>query len=173
MIGLSAIVTPGDDSDVEIADLPGYLAVDESTEVIVGEMTDLIHPRRFIARARAIARRKPVLALLPLSRSGADDRRSAAARLSSVWEQVGIETVAGLDALTRRARELPAQRQAGTWRPPVTGALVELPDCNAGRARTALDTTLAAERFPAELPRAGLSARRRLGRQPTADLLAA
>jgi GNAT superfamily N-acetyltransferase len=104
-----------------------YLAADDATRVglLHGELVG--PPARLVAHGRALARRKPLLAI------------GSEAWSANLCEQAGIELAGDLEALPRWAAERLAQLDEGTWRPPARGALPELDGCNIGLARAVLD----------------------------------
>jgi acyl-CoA synthetase (NDP forming) len=122
-LDVSTIVASGDQSDDDVSDLLAYLAADEDTDVIAVQLDRVTRPGRLIARAQAAARRKPVVVL-------------HAPALSAVWEQTGVETRDGVDALVIRAGQLLADRGAGTWQAPAAGPLIDRPGCDPPRARS-------------------------------------
>lgn len=139
-IGVSAVIASRAHSDSDVSDLLGYLAADEDTGAIVAQADQVTRPCRFVTRARAAARRKPIVALLPSSsdRSGGE-RALSAGQLCSLWDQAGVETWPSTAGVAARAAVKLNGWQAGVWQPPTTGALVDLPACDPARARAVLD----------------------------------
>jgi acetyltransferase len=62
-IGFSKIVSLGESSDVDIADMLDYLAGDNETEAILLYIEQIVGARKFLSAARAAARSKPVIVL--------------------------------------------------------------------------------------------------------------
>ena len=62
-IGVSTFVSLGDDADVSTNDLLAYWYDDPATEIVALYVESFGNPRRFAVLARALARRKPVLAV--------------------------------------------------------------------------------------------------------------
>ena len=60
-IGFSAIVSLGDQIDVDFGDLLDFFAVDRATRAILLYIEAIHHPRKFLSAARAAARAKPVV----------------------------------------------------------------------------------------------------------------
>lgn len=60
-IGFSYLVSLGDMSDVDFADMIDYLANDAKTQAILLYIEQVAHPRKFMSAARAAARMKPVI----------------------------------------------------------------------------------------------------------------
>jgi GNAT superfamily N-acetyltransferase len=125
-LDVSAIVASADQSDDDVSDLLAYLAADEDTDVIAIQLDRVTRPGRLVARAWAAARRKPVVVL-------------HAPALSAVWEQAGVETRDGVNALVIRAGQLLTERAAGVWRAPAAAPLIDRPGCDPPRARSYRD----------------------------------
>jgi acetyltransferase len=62
-LGFSAVVSPGDESVVDVADLLDYLALDARTDSIVLYLEETASSRRFTSALRAAASVKPVVVL--------------------------------------------------------------------------------------------------------------
>jgi acetyltransferase len=62
-IGLSAMISLGDMSDVDFGDLLDYLASATATRAILLYIEGVTHPRKFMSAARAAARGKPIIAI--------------------------------------------------------------------------------------------------------------
>lgn len=60
-IGFSYLVSLGDMTDVDFADMLDYLANDAKTHAILLYIEQVAHPRKFMSAARAAARMKPVI----------------------------------------------------------------------------------------------------------------
>ncbi|MGP0088844.1 MAG: bifunctional acetate--CoA ligase family protein/GNAT family N-acetyltransferase [Xanthobacteraceae bacterium] len=60
-IGFSAVVSIGDQIDVDFGDLLDYFAVDRQTRAILLYVESINHARKFMSAARAAARTKPVV----------------------------------------------------------------------------------------------------------------
>jgi acetyltransferase len=64
-IGLSRIISPGDEADIAIDEILDYLAADGKTAGILLHLRSLAAGRAFVSSARALARLKPILVLKP------------------------------------------------------------------------------------------------------------
>lgn len=139
-IGVSAVVASRAQSDSDVSDLLAYLAADEDTDVIVVQADQVTRPCRLMTRARAAARRKPIVALLPSSSDHSGGEREFSARqLCALWEQAGVATSTSPAGVAARAVVMLNEWQSGVWKPPTTGALVDLPGCDPARARAVID----------------------------------
>jgi hypothetical protein len=130
-----------------------YLAAGHESEIVAVESADRVGSARMVAVARELARHRPVVVL------------AAPGRGSDWWDQVGANSVDGVEPLAGRVRELLAARRGGAWEPPARGALVELPGCDVSRAREVLDQ--------AGSPVVDLGPTHLLGAGPTRQLMAA
>jgi GNAT superfamily N-acetyltransferase len=121
-----------------------YLAFDGEYDAVVVESVDAVEPRRFVALAREGTRNRPIVLLAP------------AATATSWCRQAGVDLVHRVEDLVDRLRELLLERRSGQWSPPRRGSLVELADCEVGRARAVLDECAGLEprqhRKPVRLP---------------------
>ena len=64
-VGFSAVVSLGDQADVDLADCLDYFALDHATRAILLYVESVNDARKFMSAARAAARAKPVVELLP------------------------------------------------------------------------------------------------------------
>jgi acetyltransferase len=64
-IGMSALISLGDEIDVDIADCLDWFARDAGTRAVLVHVDAMPHARRFLSAARALAFRKPVVILKP------------------------------------------------------------------------------------------------------------
>jgi GNAT superfamily N-acetyltransferase len=162
LVGVSRFFT----SDVAAAtgqsDLLAYLASDAATEVVALELREVRQPRRFVAMARALAQRKPVLAFLA---ADAD----CPAELAALCEQAGVVVTDGQESLTRHIRLAVADVRAATWHPIPRGRLAEPDGCDISGACGALAKGWS-DATAAWLARSGIAARR-LCPEATLELL--
>ena len=96
-IGFSWVAVTGGESDVDIADLLDYAALDEATHSVAVEVGRIRGARKFMSAARACARAKPTVILqtrlADRTAAGADPVRSAA------FARAGLVEVPSLPAL--------------------------------------------------------------------------
>lgn len=104
-IGFSAIVSVGDQIDVDVGDLLDFFALDQHTHAILLYVESVKEGRKFMSAARAAARVKPVVVI----KSGRHDegRRAAATHTGAL---AGSDAV--YDAAFRRAGLLRVQDMA-------------------------------------------------------------
>ncbi|MFN3351342.1 bifunctional acetate--CoA ligase family protein/GNAT family N-acetyltransferase [Pseudorhodoplanes sp.] len=104
-IGFSAIVSLGDQLDVDVGDLLDYFALDPATQAILLYVESVKESRKFMSAARAAARVKPVVVI----KSGRHDegKRAAATHTGAL---AGSDAV--YDAAFRRAGLLRVQDMA-------------------------------------------------------------
>lgn len=112
-IGFSWVAVTGGESDVDVADLLDYAALDDSTRSVAVEVGRIRGARKFMSAARACARAKPTVILqtrlADRAGAGADPVRSAAFARAGMVE---VPNLPGLfDALAALHR-LPALSQA-------------------------------------------------------------
>lgn len=93
-MGFTHVVTLGAQADVDLADLLDHLALDGATRTILLQAGSVGPARRFMAAARAAARRKPVIVL----RSGREDRAADAAH-DAAFSRAGLWRVDTLDQM--------------------------------------------------------------------------
>jgi acyl-CoA synthetase (NDP forming)/GNAT superfamily N-acetyltransferase len=113
-IGLSAFVSLGNKADVSGNDLLSYWYDDPATRAVALYLESVGNPRRFARIARAIGRRKPVLAVksgrtASGSRAGASHTAAAAApdaTVDALFAQAGVVRCDGLGELLDTARLL-------------------------------------------------------------------
>lgn len=113
-VGLSAFVSLGNKADVSGNDLLSYWYDDPATRAVALYLESVGNPRRFARVARAIARRKPVLAVksgrtAAGTRAGASHTAAAAApdaTVGALFEQAGVIRCDGLGELLDTARLL-------------------------------------------------------------------
>jgi acetyltransferase len=93
-IGLSRVISTGDEIDVSIDEIFDYLAADQRTTGILLYLRSLSDGRSFVSSARAVARIKPILVLKPrtdtsaaLSGTGKDDQDAI---YDAVFRRAGI-----------------------------------------------------------------------------------
>jgi acetyltransferase len=106
-VGLSAMLSLGDMSDVDFGDLLDYLASDGSTRGILLYIEGITHPRKFMSAARAAARGKPIIAIK--SGRSAEGARAAASHTGAMasgdavydaaFQRAGIVRVNDIDEL--------------------------------------------------------------------------
>jgi GNAT superfamily N-acetyltransferase len=142
-----------DECNVDPVDALLWLAVDNDCQLVVVESAQPAQPRRFVALAREAVRHRPVVLL---TSPGA-----------TAWcRQARVDPVHHVEDLMDRVKEVTLERRRGTWSSPRRGALVELSDCNVGKARSVLDEVIAGHREQPGLPV-------RLPPGPTGDVLVA
>lgn len=95
-IGLSAVVSMGDMSDVDFGDLLDYFVFDEATHAILIYAEAITHARKFMSAARRAARIKPVIVV-----KGGRAEEGALAATSHTGALAGADVV--YDAAFRRA----------------------------------------------------------------------
>jgi acetyltransferase len=95
-VGFSAIVSIGDQLDVDFGDLLDYFALDRGTRAILLYIESIKDARKFMSAARAAARTKPVIVV----KAGRHARGAAAAR-THTGSLAGADSV--YDAAFRRA----------------------------------------------------------------------
>lgn len=114
-IGFSWIAATGGESDVDVADLLDYAALDSHTQAVAVEVGEIRGARKFMSAARACARAKPTVILqtrlADRAAAGADPVRSAA------FARAGMVEVPDLPGLFDAIAAL--QRLAATDQPRV------------------------------------------------------
>jgi acetyltransferase len=125
-IGFSAIVSIGDQLDVDLGDLLDYFALDRGTRAILLYVESVKEARKFMSAARAAARTKPVVVV----KSG---RHAAAAKAA----QTHTGALAGSDAVYEAAF-----RRAGLLRVLDLGELFDAAE-TLGRVKTVIGNRLA------------------------------
>lgn len=95
-IGFSCVVSLGDASDVDAADILDYLGSDPGTRAVLLYLESVRHGRKFLSAARAASRGKPVI-VLKSGRTAA----GAQAALRHTGSEAGDDAV--FDAAVRRA----------------------------------------------------------------------
>jgi acetyltransferase len=95
-IGLSAMISLGDMSDVDFGDLLDYLASETATRAILLYIEGVTHARKFISAARTAARGKPIIAIK--SGRSAEGARAAASHTGAMASGDAV-----YDAAFRRA----------------------------------------------------------------------
>src|SRR5262249_18269027 len=116
-LGVASFVSLGNKADVSGNDLMAYWYDDPAVQVIALYLESLGNPRRFARVARAVGRRKPVLArksgrTVAGSRAGASHTAAAAApdaTIDALFEQAGVIRCDGLGDLLGTARILADQ----------------------------------------------------------------
>jgi len=119
-IGVSHAVNYGNAVDLDAPDLYDYLAGDRQTGVVLSYLESVGDGRRFIAAARQLALRKPLLVLKAGKEgSGQNAAFSHTGRLAgryevfnSILHQAGIREVGEYEELLDGARALASQRPA-------------------------------------------------------------
>ncbi|HEY7176049.1 MAG TPA: GNAT family N-acetyltransferase, partial [Micromonosporaceae bacterium] len=113
-LGISSFVSLGNKADVSGNDLLSYWYDDPAARVVALYMESVGNPRRFARIARAVARRKPVLAVksgrtLAGARAGASHTAAAAApdaTVDALFAQAGVIRCDGLGDMVNTARML-------------------------------------------------------------------
>jgi acyl-CoA synthetase (NDP forming) len=97
-VGMSKIISAGNESDLNAVDYMDYLAEDDDTRVIIAYLEQIREPRRFMERAKAISAIKPIL----VSKGGRTEigKRAAASHtaalagsdqvINAAFKQIGI-----------------------------------------------------------------------------------
>jgi acetyltransferase len=113
-IGFSAIVSVGDQLDVDVGDLLDFFALDQRTHAILLYVESVKESRKFMSAARAAARVKPVVVI----KSGRHDegKRAAATHTGALagsdavydaaFRRAGLLRVNGMDELFAAAQTL-------------------------------------------------------------------
>ncbi len=119
-IGLSYIISTGNETDLDFSDFARYLLDDPDTRVIAGFVEGFKDVRKFIALAQmAIERGKPIVLIkIGRSESGARAARSHTAALTgedalydAIFKQYGVVRVQDYDDLLETAHLLAHQRK--------------------------------------------------------------
>jgi acyl-CoA synthetase (NDP forming) len=127
-IGLSHIISTGNETDLDFADFARYLIDDPETRVIAGFVEGFKDVRKFIAVAELAAERGKPIVLIKIGRSasGAEAARSHTAALTgadalyeAVFKQYGVIRVQDYDELLEVAHLL-----ANVRKPPQRGIAV-------------------------------------------------
>lgn len=117
-VGFSAVVSLGDQVDIDFGDLIDYFAVDRNTRAILLYIESIKNVRKFMSAARAAARIKPVVVV----KSGRHEQGARAARThtgalagsdavyAAAFNRVGLVRVFDLDELFDAAETLGRQR---------------------------------------------------------------
>jgi acetyltransferase len=118
-IGLSAMISLGDMSDVDFGDILDYLASSATTRAILLYVEGITHARKFMSAARAAARGKPIIAI-KAGRS-AEGARAAASHTGAMasgdavydaaFRRAGIVRVDDIDELFGAAETVARVRQ--------------------------------------------------------------
>ena len=95
-IGFSALISIGDQIDVDVADLLDFFALDHATRTILLYIESVKDARKFMSAARAAARAKPVI----IVKSG---RHAQAAKAAATHTGALVASDAVYDAAFRRA----------------------------------------------------------------------
>jgi acyl-CoA synthetase (NDP forming)/ribonuclease HI len=144
-VGISKVIGLGNKCDVDDADALEYLAGDERTKVIMMYVESVKDGRRFMQAARAVTRRKPILAL----KSGRTAEGAAAAMshtgslagndeiVSGAFRQVGIQRVDAFQKLIDRAKLF-------AYQPVARGNRLAIVSLSGGAAVMSTDAALAA-----------------------------
>jgi acetyltransferase len=113
-VGFSAVVSLGDQIDVDFADLLDFFALDRSTRAILLYVESVHNARKFLSAARAAARTKPVVVVKSgrhaQGAKAAQTHTGALAGVDSVYEaafrRAGLLRVLDLDELFAAAETL-------------------------------------------------------------------
>lgn len=117
-IGFSYMVSMGDMSDVDVADLLDYVASDPNTSAILMYLEQITNSRAFMSAARAAARIKPIVVI----KSGRHEAGAAAAAshtgalagadnvYSAAFQRAGILRVTDLEEMFDAAEVLSRQK---------------------------------------------------------------
>lgn len=117
-IGMSALLSLGDEADVDIADALDWFAQDQATRAVLVHLEGLRDPRRFLSAARALSFRKPVVLLKARSSLLADgdsDRVLTEAVYAACFRRAGLLQVDDLEDFCAAANvDLPAWPHKGS-----------------------------------------------------------
>jgi acyl-CoA synthetase (NDP forming) len=103
-IGTSTFVSLGNKADVSVNDLLSYWYDDPATRAVALYLDSVGNPRRFARIARAIGRRKPVLAVKSGRRRPAEHGSLADATIEALFAQSGVIRCDGVPDLLDTAR---------------------------------------------------------------------
>lgn len=144
-IGLSAMISLGDMSDVDFGDLLDYLASATATRAILLYIEGVTHARKFMSAARAASRGKPVIAIK--SGRSAEGARAAASHTGAMasgdavydaaFRRAGIVRVNDIDELFAAAETVARVRR-------LTGDRLAIVTNGGGAGVLATDTLVAA-----------------------------
>ncbi len=125
-LGISKAVSSGNEADLETEDFFSYYGDDPDTEVIVAYVEGIRDGRRFLAQAREVSCRKPIVLLkggrtgsgMSAARSHTGSMAVSGALFEAACRQAGIVTTstieeAGVTAASFVGRPLPAGRRVG------------------------------------------------------------
>ncbi|WP_327004378.1 acetate--CoA ligase family protein [Dactylosporangium sp. NBC_01737] len=104
-VGVSSFVSLGDKADVSGNDLLAYWHDDPATQAVALYLESFGNPRRFATVARAISRRKPVLAV----KSGRHAAAASDSAVDALFRQAGVIRTDTLGELLDTARVLVGQ----------------------------------------------------------------
>jgi acetyl coenzyme A synthetase (ADP forming)-like protein len=115
-MGVSAIVGLGNKSDVDEDDLLTFFGQDDNTQCVAMHLEDLKDGRAFVAAAREVSRKKPIIVLkagrTALGARAASSHTGALAGDDKVYDdilrQAGVIRAPGLNDMLEYARALPA-----------------------------------------------------------------
>ena len=119
-IGLSHIISTGNEADLDFADFARYLVDDEQTRVIAGFVEGFKDIRKFVAMAKLAAERGKPIVLIKIGRSesGAQAARSHTAALTgtdslndAMFKQYGVIRVQDYDELLEVSQLLANSRK--------------------------------------------------------------
>ncbi len=139
-LGVSRVVSYGNRVDVDESDLVAYLADDPATDVIACYIEGLGDARKFLAAAREVVRRKPIV-LFKAARSERGARASVShtgffggshVLFAGAMKQAGV---VGVDT----TEELVAAAKALVMQPPAAGGRVAMISNGAGTMVQAID----------------------------------
>ncbi len=142
-----------DEVGLDVGTAIAALAADPAVGAVAAHIGAVALPARFVALGRAAGRRKPVVAL------------TSDPAVAALCAQAGVAHLAEPAALAVHAGQLLARQLTGTWRPPDTGSLVDLPGCDPAGGSKALANTRSIPHHRNHRPR-------RLASGPAQQLLA-
>lgn len=117
-IGMSAVISLGDEIDVDIADCLDWFARDKGTRAVLVHVEELGNARRLLSAARALGFRKPLVVLKPQETGRAPNDPSAAlsdAVHQAAFSRAGMLQARDLEEFCAAANvDLPAWPHAGS-----------------------------------------------------------
>lgn len=108
-IGFSKVVSLGASTDVDMGDVLDYLASDGETKAVLLYIEKIEHARKFLSAARAAARSKPVIVIMPKGHNEDESQTTAIctdAIYDAVFRRAGALRVASMVDLFAAAETL-------------------------------------------------------------------
>lgn len=117
-VGMSAVISLGDQIDIDVADCLDWFANDANTRAVLMHVDGIAPARKLLSAARALSFRKPLVALMP--RAGSRESAPGDARLSdqvhaAALRRAGVLQARNLEELCAATNvDLPAWPHAGS-----------------------------------------------------------